>query len=254
MQSRPVPAPSPPTFSTDRTARLREMENSHFWFVGRRRLVERLMSRHVRVGSTILDVGCGTASLAERVAAGRHRVLGLDLNSEGLKSSRPSSPQLLRVQGDAAHLPVRPGSFDAALALDVLEHVDDRSVLAEIRDALVPNGIVLLTVPALPWLWSHRDDAAGHLRRYRRRALLHQLAESGFEIVESSFYQFLLLPLLAATRLAGRSGPTVRDLEDRPGRTANLLLTRISLIDVHLGSVISWPIGSSLAVVCRKSP
>lgn len=50
---------------------------------------------------------------------------------------------------------------------DVVERVaDDVGFLRETVRALRPGGMLFLTVPAYPWLWSHEDEVAGHHRRY----------------------------------------------------------------------------------------
>jgi hypothetical protein len=58
--------------------------------------------------------------------------------------------------------------------------------------------------------------------------------------------------LVAVSRLLGRRGPALRDLEDRPHALLNALLRRISGVELALGERVSWPAGSSLAAVCRK--
>ena len=55
-------------------------------------------------------------------------------------------------------IPFAPGSFDIVAALDVLEHVDDdRAALQSLCAQLQPGGLLLLTVPAFPFLWGRHD-------------------------------------------------------------------------------------------------
>jgi len=239
-----------PSFTKERLAVLSEIEVRHFWFAGRRALVERLLGRHARADQRVLDLGCGSGRSVEELGRRGFAVVGLDQRCEGLFLARGANRWL--VQAEAARLPFRSGTFDGAVLLDVLEHVDDRAVLAELRRLLKPEGWALLTVPALPWLYSYRDSAAGHRRRYTRRGLGAALTEARLELREARYYQCLLLPLVAATRLLGRRGPALRDLEDRPHPLVNRLLGWISRAEVALGDVVSWPVGSSLAAVCRK--
>ena len=119
-------------------------------------------------------------------------------------------------------------------------------------EILRPSGWALLTVPALPWLFSYRDTAAGHRRRYTRRALVDALEEARLQLREARYYQCLLLPLVAVSRLLGRRGPFFRDREDHPHPLLNGLLGRISGLEGKLGEFVRWPVGSSLAAVCRK--
>jgi ubiquinone/menaquinone biosynthesis C-methylase UbiE len=239
-------------FSTARLLRLLQMERAHFWFVGRQALVEGLINQTLSRQSVILDIGCGTGWMVEKLTRDGYRVAGMDLKSEGLLAASRMLPEVGLVQAEASHLPFEKNSFGAVLLLDILEHVDDRAALREIRSILQPGGIVIMTVPALPWLWSYRDKAAGHLRRYTREGLRQLIVQSGFEVQEISYYQFVLLPIVVITRLLGRKGPAIRDMEDQPHWLVNRVLTWINRLEVALRPVVSWPRGSSIVAVFRK--
>ena len=120
---------------------------------------------------------------------------------------------------------------------------------------LEPGGLLVVLVPAWPSLWSDRDVRAGHLRRYRGRGLRRLVEEAGFAVEEQRGYQFLLLPALAASRLASASwGPGVVDREERqPGRL-NGLLTRVNTWEASLARwrVARPPTGSTIVVVARR--
>ena len=64
-------------------------------------------------------------------------------------------------------------SFDLAVSLDVIEHLeDDVGALRELRRVVAPGGSLLVTVPAYPWLWSGHDEVNHHHRRYTQASLL----------------------------------------------------------------------------------
>lgn len=238
---------------TDRLARLMEIERWHFWFVGRRMFLESLIRRYqLNIRRSILDLGCGSGSLVETLTRRGHWVVGVDVRSEGLSATRRSSAEALLVQADATHLPFRSDAFDMVILLDVLEHVDEERVLLQLHSVLKLAGLVVISVPAFPWLWGYRDEGAGHLRRYRRRHLVRVLSNAGFEVIELRYYQFFLLPILFLTRFLGRRRPIFRDLEDRPLRLVNALFGLITRVEVKLGQFFSWPAGSSMVAVCRK--
>lgn len=190
--------------------------------------------------------------MVEKLTPDGYRVAGMDLRGEGLLATSRMLPEVGLVQAEASHLPFEKNVFDAVLLLDILEHVNDRAALREVRSILRPRGIAIMTVPALPWLWSYRDKAAGHLRRYTREGLRQLIVQSGFEVQEISYYQFILLPMLVMTRLLGRKGPAIRDMEDQPHWLVNRALTWINRREVALRPVISWPCGSSIVAVFRK--
>ena len=243
-----------PSFRADRLARLAAIEKEHFWFGPRFVLVERLLDRYPPApGALVLDLGCGTGAVLEPLRRRGYRPLGLDVRPEGLASVRARDPDAWVVQAEADHLPLRDGSVDAVLALDVLEHVDDRAVLAEVARVLRPGGLLIAAVPAYSWLWSRRDEDAAHLRRYGRRRLERVLREAGLVPSELLHYQCLLFPLIAAARLVGRRGPAVRDLEDAPPPLANRALGAVNRFEVRLGKRVRWPFGSSLVAAAEKS-
>jgi len=229
------------------------MEQWHFWFVGRRALVDRLAHQYLdRDVHRVFDLGCGTGLTVELLRRRGYTVVGMDQRPEGLRSARGRTPEGLLVQGEAIRLPFASSCLDAVFILDVLEHVDDRAALVEVRRVLRPFGQVILTVPAFPQLWSYRDEAAGHRRRYTRAQLARLLEESGLLPETVRYYQFLLFPLVVLFRLAGRKSALPRDLEERPLPALNALMSLINRFEIALGAVVRWPWGSSLSAVCRK--
>jgi SAM-dependent methyltransferase len=242
-------------FSLLRLERLAQLERWHFWFTGRRLLVDSLLTARVAPAQTpglLLDLGCGTGFELRRLGHLGYEVVGLDLRPEGLVATRASDRQIPLLQARAPVLPLADGSLGGVLLLDVAEHLESVPLLAELRRALRPGGFGILTVPALPWLWSYRDEAAGHLRRYTRDQLLAALEQAGFRVERVAYFQFLLLPLVMVTRLLGRRGPALRDLEERPLPVLNSALAVISRLDAAVASRVSWPWGSSLVAVFRK--
>lgn len=246
-------SPAEREFEAERLEIIAALEQSHFWFVARRALVERLLKRSwPSPVSLIVDVGCGTGALAVALSKRDTAVLALDLRPEGLRRVRHAGGPIRVAIARSERLPVASAVADAALALDVLEHADDVTSLGEIARVLKPGGVVVITVPALPWLWSARDDEAGHRRRYTRRSLLSLVRGAGLEPLDVRFYQCLLLPVLIATRAAGRLWSTTQRIEERPLGWINRLCLAISRFEVAMGDYVPWPAGSSLAAVARK--
>jgi SAM-dependent methyltransferase len=230
------------SFGPERLALIQRLEHEHFWFTGRRRLVGRLLERHVGRVGTAVDVGSGTGSLLSLLDHHAAQVVGIDPLSGATRVSA----------GTAERLPFAAGSIDLVTALDVLEHVDDRAAVAEFARVLRPRGWVILTVPAFPSLWSERDQRAAHRRRYRRRELTALLGEADFDVVETAYYQFALFPALVASRIAARFRPTALAREEDVPSGLNRTLRRINELEVRLGSWLRWPFGSTLAIVARK--
>jgi SAM-dependent methyltransferase len=78
--------------------------------------------------------------------------------------------------------------FDAAVMINVFEHIDDeQAILADLRRRLATDGRLVLWVPAFMLLFSGFDRRLGHHRRYRRRELEDLVAANGFEVVTSRY-------------------------------------------------------------------
>ncbi len=107
--------------------------------------------------------------------------------------------------------------------------------------------MALITVPAYRMLWSHRDDKAGHLRRYNRRDLRKIEGEYQWELEFLGGYQFFLFPLFLISRLFLRAP----DVENKMIPGLNQLFFWINSLEVKLG--MQWPFGSSLVAILRKN-
>jgi SAM-dependent methyltransferase len=232
------------TAHTDRLERLAAMEGSHFWSVGRDVLVKALIDRH-GMAPTYVDAGCGTGSFAMALAEQDMDIICFD--------AEPA--EALSLRATIIAMPLRTASVGTLMARDVLEHVDDEAALAECARVVRPGGHLLVTVPGWPSLWGPRDEAAGHLRRYRWPQLTGVIEDAGFEVVERRGYQLALLPLVFGSRLMARRQPNGRlAAEERVGGPLRRLLTSVNVAEAGLavGGRIRPPTGSTLAVVAVR--
>jgi ubiquinone/menaquinone biosynthesis C-methylase UbiE len=238
-------------------ARMFRLEDRYWWFRGRRELVRRLLAacRVWTSGDRILDLGCGTGATLSMLG-GFGRACGLDASPEALRFCRARGGLSL-VRGLAGDLPFRDASFDAVVALDLLEHVgEDGNVLREMCRVTRPGGRVVLTVPALAILWSAHDEALHHQRRYGARDLGERVRGAGFSVEKLSFAMFFLfLPILLCRLYERVLGQRDREPETSLVRVPAFLNESLfQLLRVEAGWVVRsrFPVGVSLVCVGRK--
>lgn len=188
--------------------KLARVQDAHFWFRGRRGTVEALLRRYrtsLPSPTRVLELGCGDGDILRVIGDvfTGETIVGMDMHSAGLVIARERVGGLL-VRGDAAHPPfLKP--FDLVGMFDVLEHLpDDRSMLSEAKRLLNPNGLLILTVPADPALWSYFDEASHHCRRYELTDLTEKLATAGFDVEYATPFMCATYPLLRLGRLLRR--------------------------------------------------
>jgi 2-polyprenyl-3-methyl-5-hydroxy-6-metoxy-1,4-benzoquinol methylase len=239
----------PVGFAPQTRARLAGFEEHHFWFEAREQLVLAQLERHALAPGSVLDLGCGNGRLLAALATRGAATTGVDAYPDSLARARARAPKATLLQADILDVPLESGGFDLVTALDVLEHVAPGAFFDEARRLLAPQGHLLLSVPAFRCLWSQRDVAAGHRKRYQRADLAAELAVHGFEVLSATHYQFLLFPLLWLSRRLDASRD--RPLERSPPALLRRLLGWINQQEVRWWGRKSLPWGSSLMVVAR---
>lgn len=233
------------------------VERSHWWSVGMRGIFEMLLSRALPAAENrrLLDVGCGTGITMEAFAH-HGAIVGLDRAWPALAYTRTRTQDCALVQGDAVSLPLRDTCLDVVLALDVIEHLDDDAAgLVEIRRVLKPGGILLLNVPAFMSLWSGKDAANHHRRRYRRAPLRRLVESAGFRVERITCSNAALFPAIWAARqtqrLAGRAWNP--DAEYHPPAWVNVALTVVMRVERGVLTTVDLPVGTSVTCLARRA-
>jgi len=237
--------------------RLAEFETEYWWFVARRRLIRTLIGKYGPTLSTAkyLDVGCGTGIGLREIGRGAVSSVGMDLSPAALSLTRRRVESPL-VAADAGMLPFAADSFDLVTCLDVLEHVrNDLECIKECHRILRPGGCLVVSVPALDFLWSEHDEAIYHLRRYSRPGLKAKLLEAGFRIEKITYAVCALcLPIFVVRVVAAfrrkRIQPQTMLTKMMPW--ANRLLIALHDVENMVARPVSLPFGTGLVCIARK--
>jgi SAM-dependent methyltransferase len=170
----------------------------HPWETERARFFRSLIARHVGASRPrrILDVGAGdgwfAGELSREMAEGSE-IVCWDVNYRSADLAADLPDGVIRT-ADAPE-----GTFDLALLLDVIEHIDDDAGFLD--TAVLPHvaerSLVVVSVPAYQRLFSSHDDALAHRRRYSPRRL-HELLAPRFEVLARGGLFASLLPVRAA--------------------------------------------------------
>lgn len=180
-----------------------QIEQRHWWFVGRRQILRTLAHALVPPdrSSLVVDVGCGTGANAAALAA-EYRCVGIDTSPDAVQRAQQRFPQVDFVCGrapdDLGNLAAEARLF---LLTDVLEHVeDDFAMLSDLLAAMSPGALLLLTVPAGPELWSQHDESFGHYRRYTLPRLATVWDGLPVRVRLLSYFNARLYPLVRLVR------------------------------------------------------
>jgi SAM-dependent methyltransferase len=232
-----------------------QAEDRHWWYRGRRTVLDGVIADlGMPANARILDAGCGSGRFMVDLAK-RGEVTGVELSDTSVALARQRDIGEV-IAGSVLEMPFADASFDLAVSLDVIEHLeDDVAALRELRRVVAPGGALLVTVPAYQWLWSGHDEINHHHRRYTRRTLQSAAEQAGWKQARTTYFNSLLLPVAILLRVLDRfSTKTTESSLDLwiPPEPLNWLLERPLALEAALiarGGRI--PSGLSLLAVFR---
>jgi len=232
-----------------------EDSGRHPWEVARAEVVSRLLDTAASCtcspGQAILDIGCGDAFIARRLAGiyPQSRLIGIDtaldprMRREIL--DRAAAPNL-EIYQSLNQIPLDIGYVDIVLLLDILEHVaDDAAFLNELASNTVikEKAVFLITVPAFQCLSSSHDRYLNHFRRYNHKQLLAAARKSAIKPLQYGYFfssglflrffqkimeKFNIIPPETETAVSNWNG----------GNLSNRLMTRILIHDFRVSQLL----------------
>lgn len=246
-----------------------KIEDKHFWFKTRNRIIATLISQITQgliPGYKVLEVGCGTGNVLQVLEQTciHGKVFGMDLLFEGLQYARKRTSSLL-VQCDIIK-PAFNTAFNLIGLFDVLEHSScDIKILCNLHEMLANEGALVITVPAHPSLWSYFDEESHHRRRYTLKELKNKLGYAGYHIEYITEYMTSIFPLIWMKRKMGKfvyrervvakedkHDCAKKELMIKPG--INELLVLLLSIETRLiARRCNLPFGASLLAIARKA-
>ena len=230
-------------------ARYEELYRRHWWWRARDAVVVKTLARLAPTDGfgRILDVGCG-----DGLFFGRLRRFG---EPEGVEPDESLLTPRGRARGQIFAVPFddrfQPGRrYGLVVMLDVLEHLPEPvAALSRVADLLEPGGRCLLTLPAMPCLWTSHDEFNRHRTRYTRAMLRYQAGRAGLRVRWARYLFHWLVPL----KLGLRAWEAIWPGEPRPATVPSPPLNRLLLSVCRLEEILlakaGLPFGSSLLAV-----
>jgi methionine biosynthesis protein MetW len=213
--------------------------------------LRRLIEAHIPAASKVLDFGCGDGGTAGKVILERGcNYTGVDVSEKAIRHARHRGLDAKLID-DAASLPFEEESFDAVLAIEVLEHLFlPQLAVAEVHRVLKPRGVFVLSVPNVAY-WRRRLDLAvlgrwnpfgddlsveqpwrdPHIRFFNPGSMRRLLAMAGFQDVDVGGHGGAILRDIPIARRfwRGEASPLFRVVEQR---IPALLAARVEAIAI----------------------
>jgi len=202
----------------------------------------------------VLDIGCGSGALSAELHKSGRTVTSQDASERMVAMAkmhleRQGFPATEVRLGTVDSIEER-ATFDGIVALDVIEHIeDDLEAVTRLREALKPQGALVLSVPALTWLYGPKDVAVGHFRRYDKPALTTLLERAGFRVETCRYWNALgIAPVWLANLRGTRLDESLRYSSSPMKRALN---TALGAWFRYVENPVPAPLGMTLLVRAR---
>ena len=140
------------------------------------------------VRGDVLEIGSGIGNLSRHIVEDADSVVLSDMEDhylEGLRKTFSGQARVVVARYDLDGPPpheIASRQFDAIVAVNVIEHIeDDHTSVRRLAALLRPGGRLLVYVPACPFAYGSLDRALGHFRRYTPKTLSALMRSAGLE-------------------------------------------------------------------------
>jgi SAM-dependent methyltransferase len=225
-------------------------QEKHWWFQARKKIIEQIVSEiKLKKKNNILDFGSGSG-----VNLNMLEKFGLvDIHEKNKFARVAIKNKNKKIKNLYSTLKIRKNFYDLILIADVIEHVKKpKNLLRSLKKFLKKDGRILITVPAYQFLFSKKDKALGHYRRYNKKLLKSELLE--FNIEKISYFNTLLCPPIIIMTLLNKllNRDYIKQVETTPNFILNKVCYFIFSIEKYFLKYFNLPFGISIYVLIKN--
>lgn len=204
------------------------------------------------LGNRILDAGCGNGNIAGYLQ-GKELLVAVDIDSHVVEDIRVrlsefNNLKLIKSDITNGQFPglIKENNIDTVLCVNTLEHIEnDAGAIRNFYEILEPKGRLIVLVPALKFLFSSLDKAAGHYRRYSKREIIQRIEDRGFSIEHSAYFNlFGVIGWFLFSRILKRKEFSAGSL---------CLFESLVGFFIFMEKICCAPFGLSILIVARKN-
>jgi ubiquinone/menaquinone biosynthesis C-methylase UbiE len=150
----------------------------------------------------IMDVGTEAGRFSSIASEKNATVIGVDVDSYGLKRLRLKTKNVDVLQADARKIPVRDSTFDAIFMIEVLDYISDLDeALTECHRTLKSNAVLIFSFGNKRSLKSQLRELHGKSYRHSYKRVMQSLSKTGFSVVGKMGYSWLPFGRTSESRL-----------------------------------------------------
>ncbi|MBJ80753.1 MAG: hypothetical protein CMH60_05480 [Myxococcales bacterium] len=216
-----------------------------------------LIQSNLRHGN-VLDFGCGNGTFVRHCHANDIPVLGIDhdefviqstqaaFSKEGIATDLVRQATLTTIVGENLYA-------DNVVSMDCLEHIEnDHEAFTQLATLLKPQGQLILTVPAIPFLFGKRDVALGHYRRYNKQQLISLAQNAGLTDIKLRYWNMLgVVPTFVLERLMQR--PVNDSFRYKENFRSKVIRTFLRNWFMYIENACPAPLGLTLILSAKRS-
>ena len=141
---------------------------------------------------TIMDVGTEAGRFSLLGADTKATVIGIDLDSYGLKRLKLKTKTVNAIQADARKIPLKDSIFDAIFMIEVLDYMSDLDeAFTECHRTLKSNAVLIFSFGNKRSLKSQLRELHGKSYRHSYKRVMQSLSKTGFSVVRKMGYSWL---------------------------------------------------------------